>query len=253
MLLEKPLDLVVDARRFKSRLARGFGQVMFFDGLGSDPFLGQKFRRRQEEVQVQPPLRAVEFVHEIFDSRRIRTAVTQVLAHLGPVLLLHMGVVVGFALSGSGETDRFFSFCEVFYGVVIDEFAAVIRVEAQKREREGVFDVFELLQDTVLAFTAHSALFSPSGGNIHRVDRVNEFTRKGAAAMGDGVSLDESGSRLIPLLGFDRDMFLISVPGLAVERPLRPYLILSGLSNRSMVEGEIERSALSTHADSFSG
>jgi hypothetical protein len=39
-------------------------------------------------------LGGIEFIHERDDVRRLQTIVTEPLPHLGPVFLLHMGIVV---------------------------------------------------------------------------------------------------------------------------------------------------------------
>jgi len=67
--------------------------------------------------------------------------------------------------------------------------------------------VFDLFEDVGFAFSPDGSLFRPGGGNVHAVDGIGEHTREGLAAMGDGVGFEETGARLIPLVGFDRDMF----------------------------------------------
>src|SRR3989338_11063352 len=119
-----------------------------------------------------------------------------------------MGVVVGFILTGSGEFYRLCSLGEVFKSVIIDEFAAIVRIKAQKREWIRGLDVFELFQDAGLSLTKHGALLCPFGRDIGGVDGVGEFSGKRSAAMSDGVTLDVSGAFLIPLFGLNGNVFL---------------------------------------------
>lgn len=47
---------------------------------------------------------------------------------------------------------------------------------------------------------------APSGGDINEVDRVDERSGHGCAAVGNGVGFQKSGAGLVPLLGLDRDV-----------------------------------------------
>ena len=42
---------------------------MSFDGFGADPFFGEEFHRRAEEVMKEPPFMLVEFVEQGDDLR----------------------------------------------------------------------------------------------------------------------------------------------------------------------------------------
>jgi hypothetical protein len=50
-------------------------------------------------------------------------------------------------------------------------------------------------------------LFAPAGSDIHTVNGVGEHPREGLAAVGHAVGFEKTGTRFVPLVGLDRDMF----------------------------------------------
>ena len=48
--------------RFPDSLIGSFGRVMAFDGLGADPFFGDEFYGRAEEVVEESPFFGIEIV-----------------------------------------------------------------------------------------------------------------------------------------------------------------------------------------------
>ena len=125
---------------------------------------------------------------------------------MGPVFLFDMGVVIFMIGPASGELDGLFSLGEVFQEGSVEELTAVVAIEAEEREREGFFDVFDLLKGAGFAGSPDGALFSPSGGNVDEVDGICVHTGGGGAAMGDGIGFEEARSGFIPLIGFDGDL-----------------------------------------------
>lgn len=114
------------------------------DGLGADSFFGHQFHRGAEEVMEEPPFLGVEVIQQGYDLGLVESCIAQPLSHLSPVLLLHMGVIVLVVSPASGKLDRLFSLGEMPQQVVIEEFGAVIAIEAQQGEGQGLFDAFDL-------------------------------------------------------------------------------------------------------------
>ena len=125
---------------------------------------------------------------------------------MGPVFLFDMGVILFVVGAAAGELDGFFSLGEVAVEVVVEEFGAVIAVEAEEGEGQGFFDIFDLGQDAGFSFTPGGPLFGPGGGDIDAVDGVGEHSGEGIPAVGDGVCFEEAGAGFIPLVGLDGDM-----------------------------------------------
>jgi len=91
--------------------------------------------------------------------------------------------------------------------VVIEELRAVIGIEASEREREVLFDILDLFQDSMFSLSPDGTLFGPSGGDIDGVEGISEHTRGGFTAMGDSVGFEESRSGFIPRGSLDGDLF----------------------------------------------
>ena len=69
MFGEKLFYVERDMRRFDDSLIGGFWRVMVFEGFRAEPFFGEKFHGRAEEVMKEPPLVAIEVVEEWDDVR----------------------------------------------------------------------------------------------------------------------------------------------------------------------------------------
>ncbi len=85
--------------------------------------------------------------------------------------------------------------------MVIQEFGAIIGIEAEQGERQGLFDISDLLQDAGFAFS-QTALFGPGGSDIDAVHGKSKHTRHRVSTMGYGIGLQKSRPGFIPLVGF---------------------------------------------------
>ena len=50
--------------RFDDSLIGSFGGVVVFESFGADPFFGEEFHGRAEEVMKEPPLVTIEVIKE---------------------------------------------------------------------------------------------------------------------------------------------------------------------------------------------
>jgi hypothetical protein len=126
---------------------------------------------------------------------------------MGPVLLLDMGVIVFMIGPASGKLHGLVPLVKVPHQMPIQELRAVIAVKPKQRERQGVFDILDLPKDLCFAFTPNRSLFCPAGSNIYGVYGVDKITQETFPAMGDGIGFQESWLCLIPLVGFNGDLF----------------------------------------------
>jgi hypothetical protein len=126
---------------------------------------------------------------------------------VGPVFLFYVSVIIFVVGSASGELDGLFSLGKMSEEVVIEELGSVVTIEAQQGERQGGFNIFELLQDICFSFSPDGSLFGPAGGDIDAVDGIGEHAPEGFSAMGDGIGFEEAGVGLVPLVGLDGDVF----------------------------------------------
>ena len=53
-----------DMRRFEDSLVGSFRRVMVLEGFRANPFFGEEFHGRAEEVMQEPPLVAIEVIEE---------------------------------------------------------------------------------------------------------------------------------------------------------------------------------------------
>ena len=88
----------------------------------------------------------------------------------------------------------------------IEEFAAVVGIEAADSKGQRLFDVFGLTKDPELALTPDGALFGPAGGDIRIIDGDGVLSVRRFAAVMDRVCFDKTGTKFVPLVGFDRDL-----------------------------------------------
>ncbi len=131
---------------------------------------------------------------------------------MGEVFLFDVSVVVFFVGAGAGEDNWLFAFLAIFYEMPVEELVTVVGVEAAQRERQGRFNVFDLVEDIALSGTPDGSLFSPASGYV---DSADVLTGGGCAAMGDRVDLEEPWLRLFPLACFDRDVITQKSSGLS--------------------------------------
>lgn len=124
---------------------------------------------------------------------------------------------------------------EVAIEVVVEEFGAVIAVEAEEGERERGFDVMDLFEDPGFAFAPYGSLFGPAGGDIDGVDGVGEHARERIAAMGNGIGFEEAGAGFIPLVGFDGD--LVAQEGTGFGGGAAPFFVVDASGAEDAVDG----------------
>jgi hypothetical protein len=93
---------------------------------------------------------------------------------VGPVFLFYVSVIIFVIGTASGELDGLFSLSKMSEEVVIEELRSVVTIEAEQRERQGGFNIFDLLQDVRFSFSPDGSLFGPAGGDIDAVDGIGE-------------------------------------------------------------------------------
>ena len=79
----------------------------------------------------------------------LQSPVSQELAHVRPVLLLHVPVVIFLVGPGAGEANFPFPICEAVHQVVVEELAAVVAIEPQDHKGQPVFDILSGGHDPV--------------------------------------------------------------------------------------------------------
>src|SRR5271157_2517707 len=103
-----------------------------------------------------------------------------------------MCIVIFVIGSASGELDGLFSFGKVSLEVIVEELASIITIEAEHREREYFFYVFNLFQDACFTLSPYGTLFGPAGGNIYEVNGIGVHSGDGIAAMSNRIGFEEA-------------------------------------------------------------
>jgi hypothetical protein len=138
-----------------------------------------------------PPLEFVESIHERHDFRIFQPIIPQPLANMGPVLVLHVGIVIFLILPAPCELDRLLPVLGEIE-MRVQEFSHVVRIESQERKRQAPYNVLDLIDDRLRAFPPDISLFGPTGGGIHVVDGRSIKTLCRSSAMRFGVGFQEA-------------------------------------------------------------
>jgi len=125
---------------------------------------------------------------------------------VGPVFSFDVGVVVFLIFPGACELDWFFTFEEVVEEKAVKELPAVIKVDAEDGERQGIFHIFDFSSNFAESFAVGGTLFSPSGGDVDGIGSEGVVAVYRASTVSDGVGFKESGSEFVPLSCFDGDV-----------------------------------------------
>jgi len=133
---------------------------------------------------------------------------------MGPVLLLHVGIVVLAIGARASESNRVLAMLEQFDQMPVEELRSIVTVKPKQREGQGTLNVPDLPQDPRLPFAPESPLFGPTGGNIDRIEGVDELSGHRIAAVGNRVGFQEAGPGLVPLAALDGDLVLEDKPRL---------------------------------------
>ena len=150
-----------------------------------------QLERGAEVVLELAPFPDVEVVHEPDQSGMFEAIVTEDLAHMGPVLLLDVGVVIlaiGPA-AGKGYLAPWPA-GEVLIKRPVEELAAVVGVEAFQSKRCLVLDVPQVVQDGAGAFVPNRAQLGPAAVKVGKREGIDEIAGRGVATMRDGVGFD---------------------------------------------------------------
>lgn len=126
---------------------------------------------------------------------------------MGPIFLFDVGVVILVIGTATSELNGVFPLSKMSEEVIIQEFGSVIAIEAQQGKGKSLFDLLDLFQYPCFSLSPDCSLFSPAGGDIDAVNRIGEHPGEGFTTMGDRIGFEEAWAGLIPLVGFNGDLF----------------------------------------------
>ena len=205
LALEFELLLLAQMVGFQEALVGGLRQAVFTNGPGSFAGLAQELEVWAEEVMQEAP-GAVELVDEGHQLGSLQPLVAQQLAHVRPVLLLAMGVVVFAVGAAAGEGHLRASPGEVFVQGPVEELAAVVAVEADHAEGHGSFECPDLGEDSVAGLVPEGAVLGPPAAELCKREGIDVIPGGGVVTMGDRVHLDVAQLRRVGRAGTGGDV-----------------------------------------------
>ena len=147
------------------------------------------------------------------------------LAHMGPVLLLDGGEGIFLVWPATCEGDA--SLLRVAPEVVVDEFTAIVGVQALERKRQALAHVLHGGLDPRGALAQDGPALSPGRVNVGEGQGVEELPLGAAPRMRDQIDLGPARRAHIPVIRLDRDVVLEQGARLraAIAAPLEPCLL----------------------------
>ncbi len=122
----------------------------------------------------ESPFLTVEVIEERDHIGMIESLIAWPLAHMGPVLLFDVGVVIFVISPAAGKLNGVFSLGKMSEEVMIEGFGSVITIEAQQGEGKRFFDLLDLFENFRFSLSPDSSWFTPAGGDIDAADRISE-------------------------------------------------------------------------------
>lgn len=133
-------DRFQDMIRFDDSLITGFAGSQCLRIFGTDAFFANGFLRKAGEIEQKPPFVSVEIIERCDDRGVICPVIADPLSDASPVPLSHMRIILTVASPVSCISHRSLSISKMAEEVAIEEFADIIAIEAEQRERECRFD-----------------------------------------------------------------------------------------------------------------
>lgn len=217
-----------DLRAFPGSLQRGLRGVVSSDEARTFSDFGSEFHRGLEEVLEEPQV-GIKIVDGVEGLRRIVAIPAQEFAHVGPVFLFDVGIVVFLVGTGAGELDgRACGPLTEGEQRVVDELGSVVRVNPSQREGEVAFDAAHGVEDSGLTFAQNGLSFYPARLDVDAIQGVEELSIGACARMRDQIDLEESGLGDLPMVGLDGNHLFEqdSWAGGAVDSALDRFLVL---------------------------
>jgi len=163
---------------------RGLGGVVLLGDLGAVPDLGDELLLRVEVVADQG-LQRPDLVQQHQFCLRVVAQVDHQSTHRGPVLLLHVRAVVLVPRPRPGELQP--PVPAVAEELVVDELAAVVRVDPADRERQVFHDVGQSREHVYLGLVAHRPVLRPAGGDVGHREGEAELPAGAVALVSQGL------------------------------------------------------------------
>ena len=109
---------------------------------------------------------------------------------------------------------------EIAQQMLVEEFRAVVAIEAFQRERQQVLDGLNLFQDALRAFVPGGPAFGPAGDDVGHGQTPDEIAGQRIAAVGHGIGFDEARLSFVPVMSANRNLGFQQRTGLGAGQTL---------------------------------
>jgi hypothetical protein len=133
-----------------------------------DPDFAQQLHGGLEEMHHEAQLIAGELVEEGQGLRGVKARPAEELAHVRPVFLFDVGIIVFLVGPAASELDL--ARLTVADEMVNDKLAAIVGVEPAQGEGESGRHLRKRLADRALALAKHGARFDPGGMDVGEIE-----------------------------------------------------------------------------------
>src|SRR6476659_3956246 len=157
--------------------------MIFFDVFRVNVLFFLEFESGAKEVLESAPLVLIKVIHQIDQIWFIESVIAEELAHMGPVFLFDVSAIVFAVGAGAGELSGRRPVGQIPVQMVIEEFGAVIAIEAEDGERKSCFNVLDLCHYPERTLVPGSTVLSPAGEDIGQSQAPDEVTGQAVAAM----------------------------------------------------------------------
>ena len=141
---------------------------------------------------MRAPLRPIQIVDRRRQLRVFQAFPAQQRAHVRPVLLFDLGVVILVIRPGAGEGDRRFAPGEIVQPRIVEELRTVVAVKACAGEGGLPFQVGDLFLDARRAFVPDGPQLGPTAENVRQDEAPDKIPGQRAAAVRHRVGFDEN-------------------------------------------------------------
>ena len=220
--------------------------MIFFDVFRVNALFFLEFESGAKEVLESAPLVLIKVIHQIDQIWFIESVIAEELAHMGPVFLFDVSAIVFAVGAGAGELSGRRPVGQIPVQMVIEEFGAVIAIEAEDGERKSCFNVLDLCH------YPERTLFQVARFSVQpeRISvRVRLQTKSPAKLLPQcaTVSASTKPGRLTSQCSVRMGIwFLSKVPGLVPHRPRLPDCARIRFNSRSMLRGLMASSRVLT-------
>src|SRR5262245_6568272 len=152
---------------------RGLRQVVFLADSRAITLLRAKLHHRLEEVRIEPQM-SIKLVEQFELWLCLVNQIYDIAPYDRIILLFDKTVIVLAVVARTGEGDLLLQ--TVAQEMIIDKFAAVVRIDPQQIEGQPLTNLEQRFKDRNLSFVAHSHRFCPTRADIGHVQREEIFT-----------------------------------------------------------------------------